>query len=1004
MASILTKLFVEVEQEQADLVEQIPSTSRTVCNTTAIPGSPGTSNVSLDEVDSTSQQVDFGSTYTEINGQVYEVKNDQVTPAVPGSTRTECRTHFVPSKTITTPQPSVSVTTPHRGWTGAAISNQSISENGEFKFRVRNNVTGAVVGLNQYKGHENTVYFDIDFGFIFTLGNASIIENNQIVHTLGDYATDDIFSVRRVNRVILYFKNDVLLYKSEEDGGIDFLYADASLYLSGDQVFDAEIDLNVVDEVFVTDVLIQSVSGMAIGSIRIDDEVFIQAAAFDSVSALTEIRLGILETQVIKSISSMTAMARGVDENAMTPLQAFGSEGASGQSVNLIHPFQSIGIGNAIIINVASSVSVIQRMTSHGVIIGGGLITGELQTLSSLSAIGAESEYAESINVMRPLQAFAGVFPERMVGAARLINRITQVQGSSILLWTGRHLLTAAHVAEKWTNFDAVDIDFIADDGVNLPTYKPYRVSIHPDWNPTRDAKGNAIGNFLNDIAIVEIAQYVDSFVGRHLLYIQEDELGKTFDKTSYSPRIHPETGAVSASGWDTISNKYDLVEQGYLRYDFDNGKSINDFFTSTGAKVANEGFVSSGDSGGASLIDNKVAGILSFVQGFTGLPDILPGTNFTYGEVAADIRVSAYDNWITANSNVTSPLYSVDPTIPEIKVQLRPVFSTVDIVLPALEINATASLTTLNITEVVLPSLAIEAYSGAFVELALPTLEIEAQASHSVSVTVDIVLPQLVIAATGFNGALANIDITLPLSLEIEAFGASQVNIVLPALEIDAQAVTSTKATFDIVLPGLAIEAIADTTRADVMAVIDITLPGLEFIYGAIDIVLPQLVIDAGQPVYSDAALRDDTGVAYAFNVLHGETTRYTQYDFNQIVRLNGLYYGIKAEGIYLLEGEKDGLENIAAKFKTADMDFGSTLHKRVPYVYLDTTDKTQITPFTDDRPNCTYPSNFNGRRTRLARGPKGRFWAFEVSNVNGLPLDLRSLEFYPTILSRKV
>jgi hypothetical protein len=106
----------------------------------------------------------------------------------------------------------------------------------------------------------------------------------------------------------------------------------------------------------------------------------------------------------------------------------------------------------------------------------------------------------------------------------------------------------------------------------------------------------------------------------------------------------------------------------------------------------------------------------------------------------------------------------------------------------------------------------------------------------------------------------------------------------------------------------------------------------------------------------------------------------------------------------VYLLEGSDDDGTAIDAELKTADMDFGTARHKRVPYAYLDTTDTTEIEPFSEERAIGKYTSSFNGRRTRMARGARGRFWAFKIRNKNGAPLDLRSLELYPHTVGRKV
>jgi len=142
----------------------------------------------------------------------------------------------------------------------------------------------------------------------------------------------------------------------------------------------------------------------------------------------------------------------------------------------------------------------------------------------------------------------------------------------------------------------------------------------------------------------------------------------------------------------------------------------------------------------------------------------------------------------------------------------------------------------------------------------------------------------------------------------------------------------------------------------------------------------------------------------AYVMNLVTEETTRYTQYDFMYIVRLMGQYYGVKNDGLYLLEGASDNGSPINAKVRTKDMSLGTQSLKRVPYIYLDTEDALNTTTIVEGQTVSTYSSSFGGRRTRLARGPKGKYWAFEVSNVDGGPMRLSGLSPVVEKLKRKI
>ena len=143
---------------------------------------------------------------------------------------------------------------------------------------------------------------------------------------------------------------------------------------------------------------------------------------------------------------------------------------------------------------------------------------------------------------------------------------------------------------------------------------------------------------------------------------------------------------------------------------------------------------------------------------------------------------------------------------------------------------------------------------------------------------------------------------------------------------------------------------------------------------------------------------------LAYVTNIKTGETTRYNDYPFDHVLKFHGKHYGIKSDGIYLLEGATDDGVQIKASFITAKNDFDSSLLKRVPYIFTDTDRDTFVTPHVDDSEYPSYSSNFAGKRTKLGRGIKGRYWSFEFSNVGGGEMRMRGFEIEPEVMTRRV
>ncbi|WP_448564853.1 CARDB domain-containing protein, partial [Trichothermofontia sp.] len=271
-------------------------------------------------------------------------------------------------------------------------------------------------------------------------------------------------------------------------------------------------------------------------------------------------------------------------------------------------------------------------------------------------------------------------------GVGRIIIQAgtTSFLCSGSLLATGRHVLTAAHCLTD------EDGNLIADSAAitfNLPsgnvTINASAIFIHPDWN----------GNFLqgNDIAILELASEAPAGVQRYDIFTSRDgdEIGRVSTKVGYGHSGTGDTGedidnfpaGTKRAGNNIYDALADIFEGVFtdageiapgtqLAYDFDNGLAANDafdfFFDITNFLPRGpEREVNSarGDSGGPTFIDGKIAGITSYGFGFTEAPDILPGTNSSFGEISVDTRVSNHTDFIN------SIIGHVTPDLPDLTI-----------------------------------------------------------------------------------------------------------------------------------------------------------------------------------------------------------------------------------------------------------------------------------------------------------------------------------------------
>lgn len=147
----------------------------------------------------------------------------------------------------------------------------------------------------------------------------------------------------------------------------------------------------------------------------------------------------------------------------------------------------------------------------------------------------------------------------------------------------------------------------------------------------------------------------------------------------------------------------------------------------------------------------------------------------------------------------------------------------------------------------------------------------------------------------------------------------------------------------------------------------------------------------------------------AFVFNLVPANqeenlysVSRYQNYPFLHLTRIANDYYGVKADGLYRLTGEYDTTEDILVNgtIKLNEDDLNAFNSQNIPYIYLNGDDDYTATAFVDDVAQPAFSSGFNGRRVKLARGSKGRYWYFKIEGIKSL----LGVEYRPEKLARKV
>ena len=133
-------------------------------------------------------------------------------------------------------------------------------------------------------------------------------------------------------------------------------------------------------------------------------------------------------------------------------------------------------------------------------------------------------------------------------------------------------------------------------------------------------------------------------------------------------------------------------------------------------------------------------------------------------------------------------------------------------------------------------------------------------------------------------------------------------------------------------------------------------------------------------------------------------EMTEYTGYEFDCIVYFMDKYYGVRSDGMYLLEGTSDNGTNIDVNLLTQHFDFDRSNKKRLPYLYAGSETDFTVSPIVDDASFGSYTSTKGNERVYLPQGATGRYWQFGFQNIDGNKLALDNVEVIINELRRKV
>jgi len=146
-----------------------------------------------------------------------------------------------------------------------------------------------------------------------------------------------------------------------------------------------------------------------------------------------------------------------------------------------------------------------------------------------------------------------------------------------------------------------------------------------------------------------------------------------------------------------------------------------------------------------------------------------------------------------------------------------------------------------------------------------------------------------------------------------------------------------------------------------------------------------------------------------WVMNQETGATSRYDNFEFNSFAFFNGRYYGARADGVYLLEGDTDAGKRIMASISLGKFDFGTSAQKRVPnaFVGVASNGRMLLKVIVEQEEYVyvarDYGENLQTQRIDIGKGLKANFFEFELYNEDGEDFDLDSVEFVAVPLGRR-
>lgn len=295
------------------------------------------------------------------------------------------------------------------------------------------------------------------------------------------------------------------------------------------------------------------------------------------------------------------------------------------------------------------------------------------------------------------------------------------------------------------------------------------------------------------------------------------------------------------------------------------------------------------------------------------------------------------------------------------------------------------------------LPAIELEGRFGLRGEMRTPKVALSATMTIVRTLQMNLGAPSLSVEGRGVSGGVGRAQLTHAGRYRTNGHSGAQASLALQD-RYKVEAVGATGSAGEAALHFVGRYTLVADGRAQQATVWSLSAPSLQVApSGQAWLVAPAITMVAAGGEIVEASYE-----AYSINLATGAVTRYTDFAFDNVLRLGNRFFGVRADGVYELEGDTDNGEPIVAQVRTFSTDFEQTNAKRIMYAYI----VGDIGPdlVVGVRPNMSPESSYQTEwiaspgiqvsRVKTGRGLRGVYYQFSMTNTDGQPFEIHRIE----------